>query len=262
MTQPTPPPAEQPQAPPPAARPPGSQAEVVAAALAAEELAITPALSAFMVAVLAYARGSARVLGSPITVAKKVGYYALVFTALRNLAQRSLDQQRSWSGPRAAEELWAHQGTAESAGVEAGLNVLAEAAKHIVRSARADIRQGGNVGLVSPAGSAFDPAALEEAPGYTDVDKLALTVVQNTKHAATLAAAGEAGWTRKTWVDRHDTRVRVNHAFLGAKDYEFHTVPLLEPFVTLDDNKLWFPGDTSAPVHEWIRCRCWLRLSR
>jgi hypothetical protein len=86
--------------------------------------------------------------------------------------------------------------------------------------------------------------------------------VQSTKHAAQLAAASEAGWTRKTWVDMHDNRVRVNHAFLGAKDYEFHTVPILEPFETLDGNKLWYPGDTSAPVHEWIKCRCWLKLSR
>jgi hypothetical protein len=131
----------------------------------------------------------------------------------------------------------------------------------IARKARVDEAQGGSPGISLP-GEPYDPQAAEHAASYADPEQIALPVVQNTRHGAQLGAAEEAGWTRKTWVDRHDTRVRASHAFLGSPKYEFHTVPIGEPFVTLDDNKLWYPGDTSAPVEEWIRCRCWLKLSR
>jgi hypothetical protein len=148
------------------------------------------------------------------------------------------------------------------AGVESGLTTLAQAAKHIAREARADEAAGGSPGVSLP-GELYDPQALAEPQQtYADPEQIALPVVQSTRHAAQLAAATEAGWTRKTWVDMHDNRVRVNHAFLGSPQYEFHTVPILEPFETLDGNKLWYPGDTSAPIHEWMRCRCWLKLSR
>lgn len=259
MTAPVPPPEQPP--PPPPERPSVPEAEAVAAAQEEEMSALGPALAGFIAAVLVAARTGARVQGSPLTVAKKLGYYALVISALQGLAQRALDHQRTWSGPRAAEELWGHTDVAVAAGVQAGLATLAQAATHIARAARVDEAGGGSPGVSLP-GEPYDPGAVEHAKSYADPEKIALPVVQSTRHAAQLAAAQEAGWTRKSWCDRNDNRVRVNHAFLGAKNYEFHTVPIGEPFVTLDDNKLWYPGDTSAPIHEWIRCRCWLKLSR
>lgn len=260
MTAPTqPPPQETP--PPPPERPTVAQAEAVEQFLEEELSAIGPALAAFTAAVLAYARTGERVAGLPLTVAKKIGYYALVIAALQALAQRSLDHQRTWSGKRAAEELWEHGDEAVAAGVEAGLKVLAQSAKHIAKAARVDEATGGSPGVSLP-GERYDPEQTEHAKTYADPDQIALPVVQATKHAAQLAAAEAAGWTRKAWVSRQDNRVRVNHVFLNAKNYEYHEVPIGEPFVTLDDNKLWYPGDTSAPLHEWMRCRCWLRLSR
>jgi hypothetical protein len=254
MTAPT-----QPQAQP--ERPSGPQAAAVADAQDYDVNALGPALAAFVAAVLAYSRGTGHLMGSPLTVARKVGYYAAVVAILRSIAGRGLDLQRAFSGPRAAEELWGGQDQGLAAGETAGLTTLAQAARVIARKARVDEARGGSPGVSLP-GEPYDPQAEEITRTYSDPSQIALPVAQSTKHAAQLAAASEAGWTRKRWVDMHDNRVRVNHAFLGSQKYEYHTVPILEPFVTLDGNKLWYPGDTSAPVHEWMRCRCWLQLLR
>jgi hypothetical protein len=254
MTAPT-----QPQAQP--ERPSGPQAAAVADAQDYDVNALGPALAAFVAAVLAYSRGTGHLMGSPLTVARKVGYYAAVVAILRSIAGRGLDLQRAFSGPRAAEELWGGQDQGLAAGETAGLTTLAQAARVIARKARVDEARGGSPGVSLP-GEPYDPQAEEITRTYSDPSQIALPVAQSTKHAAQLAAASEAGWARKRWVDMHDNRVRVNHAFLGSQKYEYHTVPILEPFVTLDGNKLWYPGDTSAPVHEWMRCRCWLQLLR
>jgi hypothetical protein len=259
VTAPPPPPEEQPPPPPP--RQYAVEAEAVRAAQDAEVSAVLPALAAFVTAVMAYARTGGRVAGSPLTVARKIGYYGAVGLALAQIAERALDHQRTYAGSRAAEELWLSHEVGQAAGVDAGLTVLAQAARHIAREARTDEATGGSPGVSLP-GEPYDPKATEHAKTYADPEQIALPVVQNTRHAAQMAAAEEAGWVRKTWVDMHDTRVRASHAFLGSTKYEYHTVPIAEPFVTINDNKLWYPGDTSAPVEEWIRCRCWLKLSR
>jgi hypothetical protein len=259
VTAPVPPPQQPP--PPPPERPSVPQAEAVAQAQAEEISAALPALTAFVLAVMAYARAGGRIAGLPLTVASKVGYHAAVMGLLTAIATRALDHTRAWSGSRAAEELWEGQDIGVRSGIEAGLTTLAQAAKHIARNARIDEATGGSPGVSLP-GEIYDPQAAEHAKSYADPEQIALPLIQSTRHAAQLAAATEAGWRRKTWVDMHDNRVRVNHAFLGSPSYEFHTVPMLEPFVTLDGNKLWYPGDTSAPPHEWMRCRCWLKLSR
>jgi hypothetical protein len=249
------------ETPPQPDRPTGAQVDAVREAQDYDVDAVGPALAAFIAAVLAYSRGSGHLMGSPLTVARKVGYYAAVIAIIRQIAGRGLDHPRAWTGHRAAEELWDGQDAGLAAGEAAGLTTLAQAARVIARKARQDEARGGSPGISLP-GEPYDPLADETAKSYSDPEQIALPVVQSTKHAAQMAAASEAGWKRKTWVDMHDNRVRVNHVFLGSPKYEFHTVPILEPFETLDGNKLWYPGDTSAPVHEWIRCRCWLRLSR
>jgi hypothetical protein len=249
------------EVPPPPERPTGPQSEAVAQAQQDEINLAMPALTAFVNAVMAYARTGGRIAGLPITVAAKVGYDAAVISLLVAIAHRALGQQRSFSGSRAAEELWLGQDAGVQAGVDAGLTTLSQAARYIARNARLDEASGGSPGVSLP-GELYDPTAADHAKSYADPEQIALPLIQSTRHGAQLAAATEAGWKRKTWVDMHDNRVRVNHAFLGAKNYEYHTVPILEPFVTLDDNKLFYPGDTSAPPHEWMRCRCWLKLSR
>lgn len=249
------------QPPPQPVRPTGPEAAAVAEAQEFEIGAVTPALAAFVAAVLAYSRSSGHLLGSPLTVAKKIGYYGAVAAIISQISGRALDHQRAFAGKRAAEELWEGQDAGMAAGEEAALKALSQAARVIARKARADEAAGGSPGISLP-GEPYDPEAPDHAKSYSDPEQIALPVVQNTRHAAQLAAAEAAGWTRKTWIDKHDTRVRASHAFLGSPKYEFHTVPIGEPFVTIEDSKLWYPGDTSGPVHEWIRCRCWMKLSR
>ena len=57
----------------------------------------------------------------------------------------------------------------------------------------------------------------------------------------------------KTWVTRHDSRVRDQHAALHGL-----TVPIGEPFITPDGSGLMYPGDGRAPAHQRINCRCTL----
>jgi hypothetical protein len=254
MTAPT-----QPQAQP--ERPSGPQAAAVADAQDYDVNALGPALAAFVAAVLAYSRGTGHLMGSPLTVARKVGYYAAVVAILRP------SPGAGWtsSGPSAAPGRPRSCGagrTGLAAGETAGLTTLAQAARVIARKARVDEARGGSPGVSLP-GEPYDPQADE-------ITRRPIPTRPRSRCRSCRAPStppswrqpSEAGWTRKRWVDMHDNRVRVNHAFLGSQKYEFHTVPILEPFVTLDGNKLWYPGDTSAPVHEWMRCRCWLQLLR
>lgn len=254
-------PADYPQGPVQPARPSVPEADAVVAAQDYDVDAVGPALAAFVAAVLAYSRGSGHLLGSPFTVARKIGYYAAVIAIIRAVAGRGLEQQRAFSGRRAAEELWNGQDAGMAAAETAALTTLAQAARIIARKARRDEAMGGSPGVSLP-GEPYDPLADEVAKSYSDPELIALPLVQSTRHSAQLAAASEAGWTRKTWVDLHDNRVRPAHAFLGSPKYEFHTISILEPFVDIDGNKLWYPGDTSAPPEAWIRCRCFLKLSR
>ena len=255
---------EQPPPPPPE-RPPPAQVAAVTEALESDISALIPATTAAILAIIAYARTGQRIVGVAAEIAEKVGYGVLVTAALTALAQRNLELQRRLTGRRGAEELFAHEDVAVQAGVAAGLETFAQAAASIAASVREDEAAGISPPGVSLPGEPYDPTPLadqKDSQSYADPEKLALPVVQSTKHAAQLAAAEEAGWRYKAWITTGDNRVRPAHAFLGSPKYEFHAVPLLEPFVDIDDNKLWYPGDTSAPVSTWIRCRCWLRLSR
>jgi hypothetical protein len=181
MTAPT-----QPQAQP--ERPSGPQAAAVADAQDYDVNALGPALAAFVAAVLAYSRGTGHLMGSPLTVARKVGYYAAVVAILRSIAGRGLDLQRAFSGPRAAEELWGGQDQGLAAGETAGLTTLAQAARVIARKARVDEARGGSPGVSLP-GEPYDPQAEEITRTYSDPSQIALPVAQSTKHAAQLAAA-------------------------------------------------------------------------
>jgi len=243
------------QLPPP--RKPTATDDLVRQAQDAAVSAALPALAAFTQSVLAFARAGGRVAGSPLTVATKIGYDAAIIALLIKIANGALDEQRKLVGNRQAEGLWEHADIAQQAGVDGGLSVLKTAAQHIARAARVDEATGGSPGVSLP-GEPFDPHAHEHAQTYADPERIVMPVVQATRHNAQIAAADAAGWRFKVWNDVHDNRVRPAHAFLGAPKYEYHRVPIAEPFVDIDDHKLWFPGDTSAPPHTWMNCRCYL----
>lgn len=66
-------------------------------------------------------------------------------------------------------------------------------------------------------------------------------------------AFGRTEWG-KEWVTQDDDRVRDSHASMDGQARRWD-----EPFQTAAGNYLMYPGDTSAPIEEWINCRCNLR---
>lgn len=61
----------------------------------------------------------------------------------------------------------------------------------------------------------------------------------------------------KGWDTQQDNRVRESHEPMNGQVRRWD-----EPFITGDGNYLMYPGDTSAPIKEWINCRCNLRRVR
>jgi hypothetical protein len=82
---------------------------------------------------------------------------------------------------------------------------------------------------------------------------LVTSVVEGTKH--TLAEA--LGLTYKRWLTELDNKVRASHRRL-----EGQSIPLEEKFVTAGGVELDRPGDRTAPIADWINCRCRLLYFR
>lgn len=61
----------------------------------------------------------------------------------------------------------------------------------------------------------------------------------------------------KGWDHMKDNRVRESHETMQGQVRRWD-----EPFITGAGNAIMYPGDTSAPIKEWIRCRCNLRRVR
>lgn len=61
----------------------------------------------------------------------------------------------------------------------------------------------------------------------------------------------------KKWLDQRDDRVRDSHAAMHGQVRRIN-----EHFVTGAGNLIMYPGDTEAPIEEWINCRCILRRVR
>lgn len=72
-----------------------------------------------------------------------------------------------------------------------------------------------------------------------------------------MANAFDSNRWGKMWVTQHDDRVRDSHDPMNGQIRQFD-----EPFLTAAGNYLMYPGDTSAPIGEWINCRCNLRRVR
>lgn len=69
-------------------------------------------------------------------------------------------------------------------------------------------------------------------------------------------ALGHAEWGKR-WVTQDDDKVRDSHDPMNGQTQLWD-----EPFETAAGNHLMYPGDTSAPIEEWINCRCNLRRVR
>lgn len=79
-----------------------------------------------------------------------------------------------------------------------------------------------------------------------------VTTAENSGRLSGLKAAEEMGIVyEKQWMASHDDRTRLSHQELDGV-----SVPVDEPFIDGDGNKIMYPGDmTAAPETVW-NCRC------
>lgn len=183
-------------------------------------------------------------------VAAALGLRTLIGTQLAMIAARALDRQRRDVG-RAGDELWAHTDVGILAGVDAGVQAVAEALIWTDRHAP----DGGDPVTRDAAEDGVDGATVPTAGQPPDV--LAAMAALATMNAAVFAVGAAAGWSTKQWHSRRDSRVRETHRVLDGKK-----VPMGSPFVSPSGAKLRYPGDPKAPIAEVINCRCFLRIGR
>lgn len=87
--------------------------------------------------------------------------------------------------------------------------------------------------------------------------RVAESTVTGAVEDAKEAVAESLGYNYKRWVSRLDTRVRKSHRML-----EGITVPIDGYFITVTNAAMSGPHDRTAPLSEWINCRCRLLYVR
>lgn len=210
-----------------------------------DEESLIPALLAIYALYLLWRSANNGFAGNALTVERALDLRKQVGRALNGIAQRALGEQRTAAG-RAGDQLWEYASAATQAGVEAGLQTLAEAllwTDHRTDRGAPSTSDAGGDGVTTPT---------RESPPTL----LARLVAGATVNAAQAAAAGFAGWRTKIWQTRQDNRVRDAHVALQGQEK-----PMNEPFVTAG-HKLQFPHDPTAPIELRANCRCKLRFRR
>jgi len=182
-------------------------------------------------------------------VALALGLQGLIGAALALVAVRAIDWQRRQAG-RSGDELWSGMERGVTAGVNAGLQRVAEALiwtdDQVPDGHAPKTKDDNSTGAPALLPTVSNPPAL--------LAQMTATAVVN---AAIFTTADAAGWAKKTWRSQEDARVRDTHRVLDRT-----TVPLAAPFVSPSGAKLRFPGDPRAPLAEVANCRCYLRMSR
>lgn len=226
----------------------------------ADEQSLIPALTAILTAAAAYAASKRMVSGTVEAVDTALGLSAAVGGVLANIALKAITAALRGLDKETRGVLYEHVDEAVERAVDDALGVLARSLSAAIGKQQQLL--GGNArGKTSPAGAPFKEL---DVPGSSDDPKaLARRAAQTASNSAVHNIAGFSPvLLRKTWHSRKDARVRATHAFLGSKSYEYHTVNLGEHFVTIEGNRLMFPGDPTAPISETASCRCWLRVHR
>lgn len=201
-----------------------------------DESALIPALLAIYAAYLLFRGHHDRVGLGWRQVVAALRLPELIGNQLAMVAARAMTRQRDQAG-RAGDELWQFTGAGMAAGVDAGYRAIAEALLWTDRNADGDPATKDTGGHVP---TAQDPP-----------DILAGLVAQAVRNAALVAVAGAAGWRRKAWHTRRDSRVRDAH-----REMEGQVQNLDAPFVAPGGAKLRFPGDPLAPLELTANCRC------
>lgn len=193
-------------------------------------------------------------------------------TALASVVSRALLRlMRRTNSPAIQNALTNSLERIRDKAVADGVQIISQAARALSEDL-IEIRKAGDIWVdtVSLPGEHFEESggvehiktALSPDRMRKTAEDLAKRTHQTLWNATEFYAAEEVGWPRKTWHSKKDTRVRATHAFLGSPKYEFHTVDIGQPFITIDGNALRYPGDPLAPIEETARCRCWLVCHR
>lgn len=148
-------------------------------------------------------------------------------------------------------------------------NVLAEARVHLAR-VPLEIQDDLQRLISSSVAAGRTPEEIEQAvddflnaTGSENWERRAKTIAATEIHRMANAATQAAGLYisnsqqrafDKTWVSRHDDRVRRNH-----QDADGQTVPLNSKFL-VGDSLMLYPGDPEAPAEEVVNCRCSMKL--
>ena len=255
-----------------------TSAEAAASAAAARNentSAILPALAGVLLAAQAQQAGSLTARSALSHVDEMLGITARTAGVLGAIAMRAIAALARTKGlppnarqalQRAAED---PSNPAVQRAVQAGVQTIATAVRQRPHPPARETET--------------EPLELEppSSPAATDARVLAERTAQAVHYEAQQAAAENAelvaaeersnaelppdggvlpaAWQfRKTWHSRRDARVRASHAFLGSQSYEFHTVDLADPFVSITGALIRYPCDPLAPPAETYRCRCWL----
>lgn len=221
--------------------------------------ALLPTVLAILSAAAIYgaSTGAAKDLATTLSVPARIGaaLSAVALRVLMKLAQGGLSARKRQAVLDVLPE-------ATERAVEAGVEIIEMAAQAVVDNVRS---AGGTPGVSLP-GMPYS----EDLPGDSDDPKVvARRVASAVRNGARFHAVDEIEKTspegkeiklRKTWHSHKDARTRASHAFLGDKSYEYHTVDVGDPFISITGAKLRYPGDPKAPLHEIARCRCWMSV--
>lgn len=224
---------------------------------------LVPAITTILAAVAAYSAAHRTIGTTTDTVDAALGLSAMISAALLHVALRSasavVGKARNSDERATMNEVLPK--VADIA-VRDGMDTLATAVRKIVINRSTGMKAIGKT-QVSPAGEPWNPP-VDLVPGDSDNPRiLARRVAQTVRNSAVHNLAGAMPFTyRKTWHCVHDPRTRATHAFLGSPSYEFHTVDLGKPFVTIEGNLIRFPGDPLAPIEETAHCRCHITIAR
>ncbi len=202
---------------------------------------LIPALLTVYTGYMAWQAANGPLPSSWQQVTTKLGLAVQLGDQLALLAARALARQRA-QYKAAADELWPTLPQGVRAGVEAGLQTVAEALIWTDRHEELDTKDT-EEGIIP---------TLENPP-----EELALIVAQAVSGASQTAAAQAAGWRWKTWMTAGDAEVRPTHQALRGEK-----IPLDGAFHTEDGDTLRYPGDPLASIGNRIGCRCTLHITR
>jgi hypothetical protein len=240
MTAPQEPP--EPQGPPRQIAPPEPPAE--------EGGSLIPALLLIYATYLLYRGAHGSISRSWQKVVTDLGLVDLAAGQLMLLAARTMNRLRQAYGP-AGDELFMVSGQAARVGVNAGLQMIAEA---LIWT---DHQDNGDPTTKDMAADSADQTSGFVPTQNDPPDLLAQMVANAVRDATVLAAADLAGWRQKVWNSVHDDRVRDTHQVLDGQGRA-----LGESFDSPSGAKLRYPHDPLAPISEVANCRCFLTVRR